>query len=172
MERRTNRDTSLSTEAGYYLEPGYIYFSRQPTTIRAVLGSCVAVCLWDPVQGVGGMNHYLYPSTRERRKATPKYGNVAIAALVRLMDEAGSVRTDLEAQIFGGAVGGKGSDERLGTRNVEVARRMLTRKGIAVVSEDTGGQRGRKVVFDLATGEVAVFKVQKIRDTDWVFADR
>jgi chemotaxis protein CheD len=88
------------------------------------------------------------------------------------MDEAGSVRTDLEAQIFGGAVGGKGFDERLGTRNVEVARRMLTRKGIAVVSEDTGGQRGRKVVFDLATGEVAVFKVRKIRDTDWIFADR
>ncbi len=114
------------------------------------------------------MNHYLYPFTRDRRTATPKFGNVAIAALVRLMDEAGSIRENVEAQIFGGAAGGSRSDGEVGARNVNVARRMLSRKGIPIVSEDTGGQKGRKVVFDLATGEVAVFKVQRIRENDWL----
>lgn len=38
----------------YYLHPGYIYISRQQETIQTVLGSCVAVCLWDQSQKCGG----------------------------------------------------------------------------------------------------------------------
>ncbi|HON11080.1 MAG TPA: chemotaxis protein CheD, partial [Chitinispirillaceae bacterium] len=65
----------------YYLHPGYIYISRQQETIQTVLGSCVAVCLWDQSQKCGGMNHFLYPVTREATNATPRFGNVAILAL-------------------------------------------------------------------------------------------
>jgi chemotaxis protein CheD len=51
---------------------------------------------------------------------------------------------------------------------VEIARKILREKGIAIASEDVGGSVGRKIVFDLATGHVAVLKVHKVRDEDWI----
>ena len=87
----------------YLLEPGYIYVSLSPSVVRAVVGSCVAVCLWDRRRTFGGMNHFLYPAAPSRAAATARYGNVAVAALVRLMEDSGSRRGDLVAQIYGGA---------------------------------------------------------------------
>jgi len=34
-----------------------------------VLGSCVAVCLWDKRRGVGGMNHFVLPIARLGKEA-------------------------------------------------------------------------------------------------------
>ena len=140
---------NLVRSSTYYVEPGYIYFSKKPAMLRAVVGTCVAVCLWDTKLGHGGMNHFLMPKVTERERATPRYGNVAVAALIRIMEEAGSKREHLIAQ------------------NVLAARESLTRKGIPIVSEDTGGMLGRKIVFDTRTGELAVLKVHQIRDSDW-----
>ena len=72
-------------EIDYLLEPGYVYLSRDNSVIRTVLGSCVSVCLWDKVQKYGGINHFLYPAILDKEKATPKYGNVATAALINYM---------------------------------------------------------------------------------------
>jgi len=152
----------------YYLEPGFVCFSRSPVQIRTVLGSCVAVCLWDRRLHCGGMNHFLYPRARERRAATPKHGNAAVTALVRLMDEAGCRRQDLVAQILGGGRYANGRSTGLGDENVRVARQALQRRGIRIVSEDTGGLMGRKVIFDTATGHVAVLKVHRLRGSDWI----
>jgi chemotaxis protein CheD len=151
----------------YHLEPGYIYFSRVPAVVRTVLGSCVAICLWDRRRSFGGINHFLYPFTKHRKEATPKFGNVAVSTLLRIMEEAGSLRSDLRAQIYGGGYpeGAEGPD--IGAENVRVARRMLNRKGIRIVSEDVGGNLGRKIVFDTASGHVAVLKVGNIRKSDW-----
>jgi chemotaxis protein CheD len=41
------------------------------------------------------------------------------------------------------------------------------REGIRVVSEDTGGEKGRKIVFNTGTNEVAVLKVDRLRKGDW-----
>lgn len=150
------------------MEPGYIFFSRKPAAVRTVLGSCVAVCLWDRELKFGGMNHFLHPRTTEAVKATPQYGNVATAALIRIMEEAGSQRSDLMAQIVGGAAPEGVTGAHVGLDNVRVAREVLDRKGIQVVSEDTNGYVGRKLLFDTGTGQLAVLKVYKIRATDWL----
>ncbi|MFA6242915.1 MAG: chemotaxis protein CheD [Candidatus Hydrogenedentales bacterium] len=151
----------------YFLEPGFVYFSKQPTTLRTVVGSCVAVCLYDRMLQMGGMNHYLKPLVSDQSKATPQYGNVAIAALIRMMEEAGSRRRDVVAQVLGGGAPEEDQGLRIGEQNVSIAREILGRKGIRIVSEDVGGSVGRKVVFDTGTGEIAVLKVQKLRTTDW-----
>ncbi|MEI6986387.1 MAG: chemotaxis protein CheD, partial [Rhodospirillaceae bacterium] len=44
------------------LLPGDIYCDRTPQYLGTVLGSCVAVCLWDSQLRFGGMNHYLLPN--------------------------------------------------------------------------------------------------------------
>ncbi|HRI89177.1 MAG TPA: chemotaxis protein CheD, partial [Candidatus Hydrogenedentes bacterium] len=82
----------LTRRKSYHVEPGYVYFSEKAMTLRAVVGSCVAVCLWDRKSKVGGMNHFIKPRTRAKADATPIYGNVAIAALLKMMEDAGCKR--------------------------------------------------------------------------------
>jgi chemotaxis protein CheD len=151
----------------YYLHPGYIYISRQQETIQTVLGSCVAVCLWDQSQKCGGMNHFLYPVTREATNATPRFGNVAILALIKMMNEEGCRSEDLKAHILGGGHPEGVTGESLGDQNVKIAREILKNKGISIIAEDVGGSVGRKIAFDVITGHVAVLKVHKVRKEDW-----
>ncbi len=167
MRRKEDKGSDRIIAANYYLEPGHVYFSKEAAVVRTVLGSCVAVCLWDQRLKYGGMSHFLYPSTGDAANATPKYGNAAITALVRMMDQAGCRRKDIKAQILGGVQLEESNGRTYSKGNVRVAREALARKKIKIVSEDVGGTMGRKIILDLDTGEVAVLKVHRIRQTDW-----
>jgi len=156
----------LIGEFQHYLEPGCIYVSREEGAVQTVLGSCVSICLWDSELKCGGMNHFIYPHTSNKELATPKYGNVSTVALIKLMSDEGCEVSRLTAHILGGGHP-DGATECTGSRNIEAARRILKEKGIKILSEDVGGSVGRKVVFDIATGHVAVLKVNKIRSDDW-----
>lgn len=153
----------------YTLQPGFIYVNTQRVIIRTVVGSCVAVCLWDKKKHFGGMNHFLYPQIYETQKATAQYGNVAIKTLLKMMMQFDSDSHDLVAHIFGG-----GYQEHLptttmvGKQNSAVAQKCLQKEGIKIISQDIGGTMGRKILFDTFTGEIAVIKVHQIRATDWV----
>jgi len=116
---------------------------------------------------MGGMNHFLVPLAQKGKNSTPRFGNVATLALIRLMIQAGSQKKHLEAQIFGGAYDPERCSKDVGTENVRVARRVLMREGIRLVSEDAGGEKGRKIVFNTGTNEVAVLKVERLRKGDW-----
>jgi len=159
----------IANRPDYFLQPGYIYFSKTPAIVRTVLGSCVAVTLWDKAQQYGGMNHFLRPWTKDPAEATPQFGNVATAALLQIMEDAGCRREDIVAQITGGAAPDGANESDVGQGNVQVAREILSRKGIPVISEDIGGTMGRKIVFDTYTGQLVVLKVHRIRETDWAF---
>lgn len=152
----------------YHLEPGYIYVTAEKALVRTVLGSCVAVCLFDRTRKIGGMNHFIYPETSDRDKATAQYGNVATMELVRMMLRAGADKRDLRAQLFGGASRGPRDGKTTGERNCAIARAVLGNAGIPVISEDVGGMMGRKLLFDTSSGEVAVLKVHTLRREDWI----
>jgi len=148
--------------SSHFLHPGHLYVSKDPTTISFILGSCVAVCVWDPVSGVGGATHYLLPSWDGRGTATARYGSVAIPLLIQKLAEAGADRSQLRAKLFGGGClfdmmreGGSGR-EHLGTRNVETAREILGKAQIRIVSADLGGERGKRIEFYTKTGEAVV----------------
>jgi chemotaxis protein CheD len=158
----------LAHRDNYYLEPGGIYFTKVGAAIRSVVGSCVAVCLWDKTLKYGGMNHFLHPWIGDASRATPQYGNVATAALVRIMEESGCRRNELVAHVVGGSHPEDISDHRGADENVRIARAVLARKGITILSEDVGGTIGRKVVFDTSTGHLAVLKVHRLRAGDWL----
>jgi len=151
----------------YYVEPGYVYFSKKATLLRAVVGSCVAVCLWDKRAKCGGMNHFIKPAAAEKGEATPVYGNAGIAALVKMMEEAGCEKGNVVAHILGGGAPEGEASPTLGERNVAAARETLSRKQIAILAEDTGGPVGRKIAFDTGTGELAVLKTANVRTGDW-----
>lgn len=151
----------------YLVKPGHLYVAFEPSLIRCVLGACVSVAIWDRRLAIGGMTHFIRPRTRDRSKATAQYGNVGMSALVRILEQRGSRRTDLEAQIFGGAHHPSEPSGGHSDANVKQARKSLKRFGIPVVSEDIGGVRGRKLVFDTRTGHAAILKVHRIRRGDW-----
>jgi chemotaxis protein CheD len=132
-----------------YLHAGQLFAASAPTVISTVLGSCVAVCLHDPVGKVGGMNHYLLPLHVDREHS-PRFGTVAIPALIDAMVKAGASRARIVAKVFGGAsviaaVGARG--RRLGEENAILAMRLLEEARIPVLDHDVGGSRGRKLVF-------------------------
>ena len=151
----------------YHLQPGYIFTTSDPSLVTAVVGTCVAVCLWDRRRKFGGVNHFLFPRAPRRGKTTAHYGNVAVPALIRMMIRQGSRLEDIEAQIFGGGCRDLSDRNNIGRQNVKVARRILKKKGIPVLSEDVGGVMGRRVVFHTRTNETIIMKTRKIRGGDW-----
>ena len=157
----------LTKRQTFNVQPGYVYFSKKATLLRAVVGSCVAVCLWDKQNKCGGMNHFIKPAAMEKAEATPVYGNAGIAALIKMMEDAGCNRGDVVAHILGGGAPEGEAAPTLGERNVAAARETLTRRKIVILAEDTGGPVGRKIAFDTGTGELAVLKTVNVRAGDW-----
>jgi len=151
----------------YFLAPGYIYVTARPTNISAVLGSCVAVCVYDRKRKLAGMNHFQYPVAPDKTQATARYGDVSTRTLIRMMIEDGSKLRHLEAQIFGGAHNAEISRKNIGRENIMIARQSLAKERVKVVSEDIGGEKGRKIVFQTGVNQVAVIKVDRIRRGDW-----
>lgn len=123
------------------------------------LGSCVAVALHDPAARVGGLAHVMLP-TSSGPEATPpaKYADTAIEATVEAMVEAGADREALVAKMAGGSqmFGFSGIGEGVGKRNVAAVREELGARNIPVDGEAVGGDHGRTVDFEAATGRLSV----------------
>jgi len=151
----------------YTLEKGFVYFSQTPVAVHTVLGSAVSVCIWDTENKYGAINHFVKPQPGKNELPTPTFGNAAMVAIVKLMAQAGSKTKNLVAQIFGGAAPMEDTHHSIGKENIEMARTYLKQKKIRVVSEDVGGNLGRKIVFDTSTGRAAVLKIDQIRKSDW-----
>jgi chemotaxis protein CheD len=135
-----------------YLHGGQVTVAASPTAITTVLGSCVAVCLYDPVAGLGGMNHFLLPHHVERERS-PRFGSVAVPQLVEALLAVGARRPALKAKVFGGSsVIDAFRHRSLGEENAALALRLLEEAGVEVVEQDLGGARGRKLVFHTDDG--------------------
>ncbi len=143
----------------YYLQPGYIFVTDEPYLVHTVLGSCVAVCVWDREAGIGGMNHYLFGRARHGER-TARFGNVSVPYLIQLALEKGARMDQLRAHIIGGSQH-LHLNSLIGTENAQVAEAALRQYRIQVMTRDTGGQTGRKVIFNTVTGDVLVHQINK-----------
>jgi chemotaxis protein CheD len=149
----------------YFLNPGYIFASQEPHLIHTVLGSCVAVCLWDSQHHCGGICHYIL-SKSDKWERSGKYGEVAIPHLIRLMLEMGSTKATLKAHIVGGG-DNVNFHSRVGEENAELADKLLKKSQINVLTRDVEGQFGRKIIFNSGSGEILIYKINDIRSDDW-----
>lgn len=140
-----------------FLYPGQIAFSREPAEITTMLGSCVAIALYDPVEKLGGLNHYLLAEPHPGEQGSCRYGTYAIQSLIDGIESIGGKRSRLVAKVYGGANVLKDvqMSMRIGDRNIEVARRELNERGIKIVEEATGGTRGRRVKLTTDSFEVS-----------------
>ncbi len=140
-----------------FIHVGQIYIGFNPTEISTVLGSCVAVCLFDKYKMIGGMNHYLLPLWNGNGLQTPKFGNVSVPRMIQSMIDIGCSPSNMEAKIFGGAsinINSSGEDFMIGKRNIMTAKEILAEFKIPITAEDTGGTRGRRIMMRSDTGQV------------------
>jgi chemotaxis protein CheD len=151
----------------YFLKPGYVFLSKEPTLIYTVLGSAVTVCLWDRKNRYGGVAHFIYPLNNTLNQTTTQYGNVAVLTLIKLLINDGSEKSSLEGQVFGGGDPNSIKAETLGKENILMAKKILQQQGIPITSEDVGGSRGRKLIFKSDTNEAIILKVDRLRQEDW-----
>ncbi len=137
---------------------------QAPVVLKASgLGSCIAVGIYDPESRLGGMGHMLLPF-RPKQAPLGSAGKYVDARIFQMVDElvrAGASREKLVAKIAGGANMFETTYQTLinsiGARNARSARETLVGLGLPLLGEDVGGNRGRTVEFDLATGNMMVY---------------
>ena len=150
-----------------FLQPGEFYFGDGPTRIRTLLGSCVAIVLWQPRLRIGGMCHFMLPRRTHGKRGEPLDGRYAEEAMQMFMQELRRTATSpreyrtklvgcgrmfaLPPQPAGGI--------DICARNMEAARELIVHHGFSLHSQDLGGQGHRNVIFDLWTGDVWLRRV-------------
>jgi len=126
--------------------------------ITYALGSCIGICLYDPMVKLAALIHIMLPINMEAgRKNTMKYADTGIKETLRQMEAKGAKRIRITAKIAGGAkmfdVPGNGSLGNIGQRNIECVRLTLKRENIKIVAEDLGGSVARTLSFNAADGQ-------------------
>lgn len=132
-----------------HLQPGDYYVTTREEQITTLLGSCVAIALYDPVAKVAGLNHYLLAESYSAEEVSTRYGSCAIPALIEELFKRGANLKRLQAKAYGGAnvFAEIQSNLKIGERNAEFALRSLAELGIPVVEKNLGGNIGRLIVF-------------------------
>ena len=148
-------------ERRIHVGQGEHYVTSDPNVVLStVLGSCVAMCLRDPVTGVGGMNHFLLPDGAGKgTDAGRRYGAYLMEVLINDVLKAGGRRERLEAKLFGG---GRMFDSLtdVGLANADFAERFLADEGIPIVGSSLRGMGGRRLHYWPVTGRALQRGVQ------------
>lgn len=145
-----------------FLGPGELYFGSRNTRIRTLLGSCVAITMWHPKRRIGGMCHYMLPgaAVASSPRVRGRYAEDALAAMTDFARRCHTRLPDYEYKLFGG--GNMFPDIRvaakqpIGESNVACGRLLLSRLGVFVTAEHSGGIGQRAVVLDLWSGDAWV----------------
>ena len=142
---------------------GEYHASREPTVVNTVLGSCVAVCLFDPESRIGGVNHILLPGKADMGHfdVSARYGINAMELLINRMLGIGADRSRLVAKVFGGAhvIPAISPENGTGEKNVAFVMAFLEKEKICVLSKDVGGSDSRRIYFHTDTGHVFLKRV-------------
>lgn len=135
-------------------------------SLQTILGSCIAICLWDPESKVGSLAHALLPSiefSSKKNNTNPrKYVDSLIPLQLAELREQGVLKKNLVAKICGGANMFSevipDSDNHVGKKNARKAIEILGDHNIPILAKDIGNFFGRKITFDLSNGEITVLK--------------
>jgi chemotaxis protein CheD len=130
---------------------------RAPEMIRTVLGSCIGVALHDPSTKIGGLAHVILPDSRNGSGDPAKFADTAVDMLVEMLAAEGAKPARIVAKIVGGAaMFGNQKGWEIGDRNAEAVKVRLAHHNIRLLAEAVGGNKGRKMVLDSASGMIQV----------------
>ncbi len=140
-----------------FLAPGEMVVRAGTLSVKTIVGSCVAVCLWDRKRRVGGVNHFLLPHPNPNDQPDGRFGSSAMRLLLDKIGRLGATSSTLQAAVVGG---GRPLDTStpsgIGDTNTAVALGVLRERGIHITRQETGGCHGRKLLFNTGTGELLI----------------
>ncbi len=141
--------------------------------VTYALGSCVGICLYDPVMKIAGLAHIMLPSIKDFKNANAQKGKFADSAVEMLLGEmvaVGALKMRIRAKIAGGAqmfaTVNNSSLAGIGERNVEAVKNELSRLRIPIAAQDTGKNYGRTLFLYSEDGRMRIRSVNK---GEWVF---
>ncbi len=141
--------------------------------VTYALGSCVGICLYDPVTKTAGLSHIMLPTIADFSSSNTvreKYADTASEILLQKMLNMGAQKLRIRAKIAGGAQMFSNISNMslagIGERNVIAVKQELLRLRIPIVAEDTGRDYGRTVFFDADEG---IMKVKSVNKGEWSF---
>lgn len=146
--------SALGSAQKTYISQGEQAIGHDPDDVIAtILGSCVAVCLWDYDARLGGMNHILLPDAPDTSIGLQSAGAGAMERLINGLLKIGADKERLHAKIFGGAAIISGLSD-IGARNAAFVRGYLATEQIRCVAESLGGTAARQIRFWPESGRV------------------
>lgn len=145
------------------LKPGELVVCHEPHQIVTILGSCIAVTMFNSRLGLAAMCHAMLPAPNFQHSADEasmpfKYASSAIPAMAAVFRRACLQPHEVEVKIFGGAnvIASSASSGRtgIGYANVHYARKLILEEGFQIQASNVGGLRGRKIIFNTQSGRV------------------
>jgi chemotaxis protein CheD len=141
---------------------GQAVLAADPSRLTTIVGSCVAVTMYSSRRRLGMLSHVVLPKARGGGDNPAKFADTAIPYMISTMQREGVLLSELSAKLTGGAcMFGDSQFARIGDSNVQAVVEALESAGIGISGRDAGGNSGRRVCFDLTTGQVTVACVGK-----------
>lgn len=166
-----------------FIDPGESYVTQKDEIISTLLGSCVAACLYDPVNRIIGMNHFLLAQQHSAHNAAllategGRYGIHAMELLINQMLKLGAQRSHLQAKAFGGGdvlkLGNHlRGDLSIGAVNCEFIKTFLSTERIPLVAAGLGGDIGRNIFFLASDFSVYVKRIEHTEEQAVIKAEQ
>ncbi len=149
--------------------PGEFHVSAGDELIVTTLGSCISACIRDIKIGIGGMNHFMLPTSNKGewagKNASTRFGNFAMEYLINEILKNGGLKENMQASILGGGIMFKTeSVNAVGKKNIDFAKEYLATEKIPIIYEDVGGEVSRKVYFTPKNGKIIVKKLTTLHN--------
>ena len=127
------------------------------------LGSCIGTVIYETTNKISALSHIMLPTMGDRQDRIGKYADTALPAMINDMEKKGALHGRMKAKIAGGASLFAFTDDNLkiGERNTEAVRKILSEQKIPLVATDVGGDRGRTIIFNPETCELYIKMVKK-----------
>jgi chemotaxis protein CheD len=136
---------------------GEVRLATAPSQLMTILGSCIAVTLYCPRLRMGMLSHVVLPRATATTSYPAKFADTAIPHMLSVLESHGARVDGLIAKIAGGAcMFGNCKSMQIGEANIQAATEVLTARGLRIAARDVGGNIGRRIGFDLATGSLTV----------------
>jgi len=144
---------------------GLAIIREETDELKTFVGSCVAICLFDMDAKIAAMAHVMLPKKTDSKQHAAenevgKFADTAFAYMINNMIQIGADPKRIQAKIAGGATIFSHESEislfNIGSRNITAIKQILKETGIPLVSEDTGANFGRWVMFALSSGDMTI----------------
>ncbi|MGH1462014.1 MAG: chemotaxis protein CheD [Neptuniibacter sp.] len=154
--------------------PGEFYVSNSDMVITTVLGSCISVCIHDPVKKLGGLNHFMLPNSgsNDDLSRSMRYGFFAMEQLINELMKYGCRRESLQIKLTGGGEMIRSAINQIGQQNIDFILQYLKDEGLNFIASDLGGNRARKVAYFPLEGRMLVNKLDHREDQRLIEEER